>query len=292
MRIVPLLASAAVTTGLVYYLNTSHKIGGNNAPPFGTFLSPQHGFWQNAEPVNADYNADLKLPQLKGKTEVYFDDRLVPHVFAEQENDAYFVQGYLHAKFRLWQMELQTFAAGGRASEIIGEKALEHDREFRRLGMVYAAEIALNELEKDPVIKAQCDAYTEGVNAYIETLTESSLPVEYKLIGYKPEKWSNLKTCLFLKYMSYDLAAREDDMEMTSARSYFSADDFSKLYPSLQDSLDPIIPKGTVFEKQKVFPVAPPGADSVYLNNKVASIAGIGKPDRDNGSNNWAVSGS
>ena len=292
MRIVPLLASAAVTTGLVYYLNTSHKIGGNNAPPFGTFLSPQHGFWQNAEPVNADYNADLKLPQLKGKTEVYFDDRLVPHVFAEQENDAYFVQGYLHAKFRLWQMELQTFAAGGRASEIIGEKALEHDREFRRLGMVYAAEIALNELEKDPVIKAQCDAYTEGVNAYIETLTESSLPVEYKLIGYKPEKWSNLKTCLFLKYMSYDLAAREDDMEMTSARSYFSADDFSKLYPSLQDSLDPIIPKGTVFEKQKVFPVVPPGADSVYLNNKVASIAGIAKPDRDNGSNNWAVSGS
>lgn len=292
MRIVPLLASAVVTTGLVYYLNTSHKIGGNNAPPFGTFLSPQHGFWQNAEPVNADYNADLKLPQLKGKTEVYFDDRLVPHVFAEQENDAYFVQGYLHAKFRLWQMELQTFAAGGRASEIIGEKALEHDREFRRLGMVYAAEIALNELEKDPVIEAQCDAYTEGVNAYIETLTESSLPVEYKLIGYKPEKWSNLKTCLFLKYMSYDLAAREDDMEMTSARSYFSADDFSKLYPSLQDSLDPIIPKGTVFEKQKVFPVAPPGADSVYLNNKVASIAGIGKPDRDNGSNNWAVSGS
>ncbi|HNJ93935.1 MAG TPA: penicillin acylase family protein [Ferruginibacter sp.] len=292
MRIVPLLASAVVTTGLIYYLNTSHKIGGNNAPPFGTFLSPQHGFWQNAEPVNADYNADLKLPQLKGKTEVYFDDRLVPHVFAEQENDAYFVQGYLHAKFRLWQMELQTFAAGGRASEIIGEKALEHDREFRRLGMVYAAEIALNELEKDPVIKAQCDAYTEGVNAYIETLTESSLPVEYKLIGYKPEKWSNLKTCLFLKYMSYDLAAREDDMEMTSARSYFSADDFSKLYPSLQDSLDPIIPKGTVFEKQKVFPVAPPGADSVYLNNKVASIAGIAKPDRDNGSNNWAVSGS
>lgn len=287
-----MLASAAVTTGLVYYLNTSHKIGGNNAPPFGTFLSPQHGFWQNAEPVNADYTAELKLPQLKGKTEVYFDDRLVPHVFAEQENDAYFVQGYLHAKFRLWQMELQTFAAGGRASEIIGEKALEHDREFRRLGMVYAAEIALNELEKDPVIKAQCDAYTEGVNAYIETLTESSLPVEYKLIGYKPEKWSNLKTCLFLKYMSYDLAAREDDLEMTSARSYFSADDFSKLYPSLQDSLDPIIPKGTVFEKQKVFPVAPPGADSVYLNNKVASIAGISKPDRDNGSNNWAVSGS
>ena len=46
-------------------------------------------------------------------------------------------------------MELQTFAAGGRASEIIGEKALNHDREFRRLGMVYAAEIAEKEMEKE-----------------------------------------------------------------------------------------------------------------------------------------------
>ncbi|HQY11993.1 MAG TPA: penicillin acylase family protein, partial [Ferruginibacter sp.] len=123
MRIVPFLISAAVTTGLVYTLNTSWKIGGKDAPPFGTFLSPQHGFWQNAEPVNEQYAADLKFPQLKGKVDVYFDERLVPHIFAEQENDAYFVQGYLHARFRLWQMELQTFAAGGRASEIVGEKA-------------------------------------------------------------------------------------------------------------------------------------------------------------------------
>ncbi len=291
MRIVPFLVSAAVTTGLVYVLNTSWKIGGKDAPPFGTFLSPQHGFWQNAEPVNTDYAADLKFPQLAGKVDVYLDDRLVPHIFAEQENDAYFVQGYLHAKFRLWQMELQTFAAGGRASEIIGAKALDHDREFRRLGMVYAAEIALKEMEKDPVINAQCDAYTNGVNAYIDGLTESTLPLEYKLIGYKPEKWDKLKTCLFLKYMSYDLAAREDDLEMTSAKSYFNADDFSKLYPLLQDSLDPIIPKGTAFEKQKVFPVAPAGADSVYLNNKQITVAEIAKPDRDNGSNNWAVSG-
>ncbi|MBK7374520.1 MAG: penicillin acylase family protein [Chitinophagaceae bacterium] len=291
MRIVPFLISAAVTTGLVYVLNTSWKIGGKDAPPFGTFLSPQHGFWQNAEPVNEQYAADLKFPQLKGKVDVYFDERLVPHIFAEQENDAYFVQGYLHARFRLWQMELQTFAAGGRASEIVGEKALEHDREFRRLGMVYAAEIALQESEKDPVIKAQGDAYTAGVNAYIETLTESSLPLEYKLIGYKPEKWSNLKTALFLKYMSYDLAARDDDFELTNVKSYFSADDFAKLFPSLQDSLDPIIPKGTPFEKQKVFPVAPAGTDSLYLNNKELAVSEASKPDRDNGSNNWAVSG-
>lgn len=292
MRTVPFLVSAVVTSGLVYALNISLKISGTDAPPFGTFLSPQHGFWQNAEPASQNYSANLKLPELKGKVDVYFDERLVPHVFAEQENDAYFVQGYLHAKFRLWQMELQTFAAAGRASEIVGEKALNHDREFRRLGMVYAAEIALQEIEKDPAIKAQCDAYTAGVNAYIETLTGSSLPVEYKLIGYKPEKWTNLKTSLFLKYMSYDLAGRDDDFEMTNAKSFFSTDDFSKLYPEIQDSLDPIIPKGTVFEKQKVFPVPPVTADSVYFKSRQLAVSESNKPDRENGSNNWAVSGS
>ena len=292
MRIVPFLIAAAITTALVITLNNRLTIGGKEAPAFGSFFSPQHGFWQNAEAVSENFTTNLAFPQLGGKVDVYLDDRLVPHIFAEQENDAYFVQGYLHAKFRLWQMELQTFAAGGRASEILGEKGLEHDREFRRLGMVYAAEIALQQVDNDPVIKGVYDAYTAGVNSYIENLTESSLPLEYKLIGYKPEKWSNLKTSLFLKYMCYDLAGHDDDFEMTNAKSYFSADDFAKLFPAIQDSLDPIIPKGTTLITQKVFPVAPLNADSVYANNHDLVVSEILKPDRDNGSNNWAVSGS
>jgi len=288
MRIIPFIVSAVITSGLIVLLNTSLVL----PAALGKLLSPQHGVWQNAESAKDDYTADLRFTQLKGKVDVFLDDRLVPHIFAEQENDAYFVQGFLHAKFRLWQMELQTFAAAGRASEIIGEKAITHDREFRRLGMVYAAEIAEKEAANDPVIKAQCDAYTAGVNAYIETLTESTLPLEYKLIGYKPEKWSNLKTSLFLKYMSYDLAGHDDDFEMTNAKSYFSPGDFAKLFPEIQDTLDPIIPKGTVFEKQKVFPVKPAGADSLYLEKRLLAVAEAYKPGRDNGSNNWAVSGS
>ena len=75
--------------------------------------------------------------------------------------------------------------------------------------MVYAAEKTVAEMEKDPVSKAEADAYTAGVNAYITNLKESELPIEYKLLGYKPELWSNLKTALFLKFMSLDLAGYE-----------------------------------------------------------------------------------
>ena len=287
MRIIPFLASAVITSGLVVVLNTSLVL----PAPLGKLLSPQHGIWQNAEAVDEKFSADLKFPQLSGKVEVYFDDRLVPHVFAEQENDAYFVQGYLHAKFRLWQMDMQTHVAAGRISEIAGDKALDFDREFRRLGIAYAAETSQLELEKDPVLKAECDAYTLGVNAYIESLTESKLPLEYKLMGFKPEKWSNLKTALFLKLMSWDLASKENDIEMSNAKSYFNAEDFAKLFPLVQDSLDPIIPKGTPLINQTIFPKAPPGADSFYLNNKDLAIGETVRPDPDNGSNNWAVSG-
>jgi len=290
MRIIPFIVSAVITSGVVVVLNTNLVL----PAPLGKLLSPQHGVWQNAEPTNYDYSADLKFPQLNGKVDVYLDDRLVPHIFAEQENDAYFVQGYLHARFRLWQMEFQTHAAAGRLSEIVGAKdprILDLDRMMRRLGMVYAAERSLQEMEKDEVTKKACDAYTSGVNAYIETLTESKLPLEYKMLGYAPEKWTNLKTALFLKYMSLDLAGHDDDFEMTNAKSFFSAEDFEKLYPAMQDSLDPIIPRGTGFAAQKVFPKAPASADSLYFNIRQVPVKETQKPDRENGSNNWAVSG-
>ena len=134
--------------------------------------------------------------------------------------------------------------------------------------MGYAAEISLKEMENDPVTKATCDAYTAGVNAYINTLTESNLPIEYKLIGYAPEPWSNLKTALFLKYMSYDLSGSDDDFEMNNAKNYFSKTDFDLLYPQKQDSLDPIIPKGTIYAAPKIMLKAPAAVDSIYFNNK------------------------
>ena len=287
MRIILFILSAAITTALCIILNTKMLL----PAPLGKLLAPQEGIWQNAEPADQDFSADLKFSSLEGKVSVYFDERLVPHIFAEQENDAYFVQGYLHAKFRLFQMDLQTLSAAGRASEVVGDIALNHDREFRRLGMVFAAENSLKEMEANEMIKKECDAYTAGVNTYIESLTESSLPLEYKLLGYKPGKWSNLKTALFLKYMSYDLAAHETDFEMTNAKNYFSPDDFSKLYPAIQDSLDPIIPKGTIYQQPKIQLKIPADADSLYLSKESIAVEENEKPDKDNGSNNWAVSG-
>src|SRR6476659_867206 len=182
MRIILFAIFAVITAALIIILNSTLLL----PLPFGKLLSPQIGIWQNAEPVKQDFSENLSFPQLKGTANVYFDERLVPHIFAEHDNDAYFIQGYLHAKFRLWQMEFQTHAAAGRLSELVGKKAIEFDRDKRRLGMVFAAENSLKEVEKDPATLAECDNYTAGVNAYIESLNESRLPLEYKLLGYYP----------------------------------------------------------------------------------------------------------
>ncbi len=294
MRIVPFLLSFLSTTGLIICLNTPWG-GLKKTPLLGQFLSPQHGFWQNAEPIEQNFNEKISLPGLQDKGDVYFDEYLIPHVYAGSELDACYIQGYLHAKFRLWQMEFQTFAAAGRLSEFLGpgenNRYIKYDRSMRRLGMVTAAQATLTAMDKDSVVKKDCDAYTAGVNAYIGQLSESELPLEYKLLNYQPEAWSNLKTALFIKYMAYDLAGGDNDFEMTNAKSFFSKEDFAKLYPEVQDSLDPIIPRGTHFLPPAMVPKIPSTADSLYFNSKMTVTDRELKPEKSNGSNNWAVGG-
>lgn len=287
MRILYFLVSIILLGFLILILDTRLLL----PVPMGQLFSPQHGFWQNAENKDPGLSGEMKLQGLKGKVNIYFDERLVPHVFADHEDDLWFMQGYLHARFRLWQMELQTLSAAGRAAEVVGEIALEHDREFRRLGMVFSAENSLRAMEANDTTKRQCDAYTAGVNSYISTLTESALPLEYKLLGYKPEKWSNLKSALFLKYMSYDLSGFERDFEMTNARSHFSAEDFGLLFPERADSCDPVIPADSGYRSASMSLSKPEYSDSLYFKPAPVKVEQVSKPDPANGSNNWAVSG-
>ena len=299
MRILPFLVSATVTAGLVFTLNIQLKLGATKAPRLGYFLSPQHGFWKNAEKVNTNFDASILANDLKGDVDVYMDDRLVPHIYADHDEDAYYVQGYLHAKYRYWQMDFQTRVAAGRLSEVAGADKLSIDRFFRRLGMVYGAEKTETYInENNPVMKATVDAYTAGVNAYLDQMAPEDMPFEYKLMNFEPEKWTPKKTYLFLMFMSYDLTGRSAsaDLQLTNTRDYLGYDLFDKLFTNQQDSLDPIIPIGTSYAEPSIIPVKPATTDLAYLK-KVANVD-IAKvvetpeaPDPNNGSNNWAVSG-
>ena len=117
---------------LAYSLNT--KFG--SVPPILKFLNPFTGFWKNSVAIKQPKKSKLVLRNTKETVEIAFDDRMIPHIFAQNDHDAYYAQGYITARDRLWQMDFQTRYAAGRLSEVVGVKALELDRYQRRMGII------------------------------------------------------------------------------------------------------------------------------------------------------------
>ena len=289
MKYLKFLLTFGLTIALIVLLNSKMGV----APPFARFLNPYQGFWQNAENAKGWKDDDAKLPGLKDEVKVYFDQRLVPHVFAKNDRDLYFMQGYITAKYRLWQMEIQTANAAGRVSEVVGDKALDVDRMQRRIGLGYGAENAQEYIAKDPESKKLIDAYCDGVNAYIKTLKPKDYPIEYKLLNYAPEVWTPLKVALLLKNMANMLAAVEYDIENTNFVTKYGVDNFRQLYPDFIDAEDPIIPVGTKWntkDKSELSDLKQAKATGTKSGELFANA--ITKPDEIQGSNNWAVSGS
>ncbi len=284
MKLFKFLLSLALTAALVFVLET--KFG--SVPPLGKFLNPVGGFWQNAEKTENQF-IDIGIGAgVNEQVQILFDENLIPHIYANNDYDLYFAQGYVMAQFRLWQMEFQTRAAAGRLSEIIGPDAIEFDRLQRRKGMGFAAENSLREGENDGQFTSIMQAYSDGANHYINSLDYANLPIEYKLLGYEPEEWSPYKSALFLKYMADMLSASETDLENTNFVELFGKERYDFLFPEVFDSPDPIIPSSTVYDFEPIevkeplvkgFPWS--NTDEIYE-----------KPDPLNGSNNWAVSGS
>lgn len=270
---------------LVFILVLSLQWG--SVPPLGKFLDPFNGFLQNAEGREIQYDPVLQLAGLHQNVTVFYDSLLFPHVFAEDDHDLYYAQGFITASHRLWQMEFLTHVAAGRVSEIVGEKAINFDKEKRRQGMVYGAENMLKAIQKNDTARAVVQAYRDGVNAFINSLDYARMPVEYKLLNYRPEPWTSLKTALFFMNMKNDLSGFDEDLENTNMVEILGKKRFDFLYPDRPYNADPVIP----FEKNVKYKPLTIDTPKVAFEKKFMIKEVMEKPDPDNGSNNWVVSG-
>jgi len=282
MRLFKTILAIAVLGVLFNLLNNNQ----GSIPPLGKFLNPFAGFWQNGERQD-QLEEVLDVKGLRAAVKVVWDERQVPHIFAENTYDVYFAQGFLTARHRLWQMEFQTHVAAGRVSEIIGSKAVEFDKLQRRRGLLMAAEQTINYMGGFPETQLILQAYANGVNTWIETLTPATLPLEYKLLNYEPEVWSTLKTALLLKYMAWDLTGRNSEMDLSVIRSALGEDFVNKFYPKDTPRTEPVIPSGKPWRFEPMLAEEnPPAFEPQFIRDLRKA-----EPDRDNGSNNWAVSG-
>jgi len=284
-NVLKFLASLSAT--IVVFIVLSISIG--PAPPLGPFLNPNTGFWANA--VTGDSKSQtisLDSGELRDSVRVYFDEYQIPHIFAQNDHDLYFAQGYITARDRLWQMEFQTYAAAGRLSEFLGPRTVPYDRYQRRIGMGFAAEQALKGINKNENTREAVEAYAAGVNAWIKQLGPEDYPLEYKIMNFEPGKWTPLRSALLFKNMTYTLAGRNSDLRMSNTRAYLGDSFISEVMDLDPSWNDPTIPSGTPWNFE---PLEVQKPNSNFQPSTAQDLQPF-QPDPMNGSNNWAVSGS
>jgi len=149
----------------------------------------------------------VSLAGLHGQVEIVRDVDGVPHIFASTDSDAFFALGYVHAQDRLWQMEFQRRTGAGRLSEIMGEATLDVDKFLRTLGTYRAGKSAWLALSMET--KLIVEAYVSGINAWIAA--GHTLPIEFLIMGLKPEPWTVYDCMVWSKMMMWDLGGNWDD---------------------------------------------------------------------------------
>ena len=222
-----------------------------------------------------DYSRDTQLSILDQPVQVVWDTYRVPHVFAQNSADMFRVAGYLVAQERLWQMELYRRIARGTLSEILGPETLDEDKLFRIIGFQRTAEAIAERLSDASRLALQ--AYADGINAFLETHLDK-LPVEFSILGFKPEKWKISDSIGFSRVMAYQLSYTwHAEIPLYQIAARFGRDDALLLFPEYAADAPLII-----------------AADAGAANDLFAAMAAVfqkaGK--RLNGSNSVAASNS
>src|SRR5690242_4519008 len=136
----------------------------------------------------AKIDGELKVPGLKAPVEIIRDRQGIPHIFAKNDDDLFFAQGYVMAQDRLWQLEMWRRYREGRLAEIFGPKAVDYDARARL--MMYRGPWDEKEWSSyGPDTKRLFTAWAKGHNAYMAAHADN-LPVEFKLTGIRPEPWT------------------------------------------------------------------------------------------------------
>jgi len=181
------------------------------------------------------------LPGLRDTVTVVFDRLAIPSISAADDLDAFAALGFLHARERLWQMELSRRAAEGRLAEVLGPAAVSSDRFLRTLDVPRVAERSLALLPDGS--RAVLDAYVRGVNAWILGRTRP-LPPEFQLLRFEPEPWTARQSLEVARMMAWDLTNADFELDLARAAARVGAARARELVPDYPDDGPVILPEG------------------------------------------------
>ncbi|MGW1814027.1 penicillin acylase family protein [Streptomyces sp. NPDC002125] len=276
-----------------------------------------YGAYWSVDTVRASYpqtTGSIELKGLSGDVEVRRDSYGIPQIYADTDSDLFRAQGFVQAQDRFWEMDVRRHMTSGRLSEMFGSGQVDTDAFLRTLGW---RKVAQEEYDTvlDESTKKNLQAYTEGVNAYLDGKDGKDLSVEYAALGltndYKPAKWDPVDSVAWLKAMAWDLRGNmQDEIDRSLMTSRLSETQIKELYPDYPfEKNRPIVDQGAVSPVTGTFdPEAEPsdsiGAETPQgategLNTQLSALSDtldeipalLGPNGNGIGSNSWVVSG-
>lgn len=240
------------------------------------FASAGMAAQQPAARVLAPTIERLSIPGLRAAVEVRRDRWGVPHIYAKNQADLFFAQGFVAAQDRLFQMEMWRRQGEGTLAAVLGPSAVDRDR-FARL-FAYRGDMAKEWAAYGPDTKAIVTAFVAGVNAYIAQVGDA-LPPEFGMLGITPEPWSITVPLARATGLS-GVSNGSSEVLRAQLIAALGVEKVSSLLPTDPfRALDPA-----------------PGLDLAGISS--ASLGGFGSTfgdvayNRIEGSNNWVVNGS
>ncbi len=146
----------------------------------------------------------LAIAGLKAAVTVRYDERGVPHISADNQNDLYRALGFVHAQDRLFQMEMMRRLAKGELAEILGPKLLDSDKLFRTLGIRNHARLVAANLDMNTPANQSLQAYLDGINQFQAT---RKAPIEFDILRIPRQPFTTEDTMAVSGYLAYSFAA-------------------------------------------------------------------------------------
>lgn len=265
-------------------------------PPLGQLLSPSGGVWSVVRSAELPRETSLELSGLSAAVEVRYDDRGVPHIFAASEPDAARALGWVHARDRLFQMELVQRAVAGTLTELVGARALPLDQSARRLALAEGAMAKWTAIPDSSEVKRAVLAYMEGLNSYIASMKPEDLPLEYHLLGRRPRTFEPQDTYYLLIRMSQTLSFQQSELGFHAVEQLVGRAAAEAIYSTeapIQEPIEPVPGRRAAAINAAWKLPAPQTADST----RVARARAFGqlaqslmRGEAVVGSNNWSVS--
>lgn len=265
--------------------------------PFAVLLFVIHTFVLAGIATAQTAQAPVLATGLKANVTIRRDSRWIPYIEAGSEADLFFAQGYVTASDRLWQMDLMRRLARGETAEIFGNQALEQDKRWRRFNFSKIAEENLTYLS--PELRAALDSYAKGVNSYIASLDNASLPIEFRILQYKPRPWTPSDTIVIGKILSDALSTTwQQDLLRSSLQKTMQAEKFADITNQITEY--DVVLFGSDKKPSAVAPRAGRGMPSTIALNQAEKDARLRQQSLSlvglyaeglAASNNWVISG-